>query len=271
MTTVDEREVSSAVAGKAGAPLIEVRGVRKRYGALDVLRGVDLNVRSGEVAVVIGPSGSGKSTLLRCINCLEEYHEGEIYYSGQLVGYLKDSRGRRKKASSASMCRLRATMGMVFQNFNLFPHKTVLENIVEGPIVVLKEQRASATKRALDLLGGVGLAAKANCYPEELSGGQQQRAAIARALAMRPRALLFDEPTSALDPEMVGEVLAVMKDLAKQGMTMVVVTHEIGFAREVADTVAMMDEGSVVESGSPESVLANPAERRTIDFLSKVL
>jgi polar amino acid transport system ATP-binding protein len=269
--STDDTSDGAIVGRKPAAPLIELRGVRKRYGTLEVLRGVDMKVYPGEVAVLIGPSGSGKSTLLRCVNCLEEYHEGEIYYSGQLVGYVRDARGRRKKASAASVCRLRSTMGMVFQNFNLFPHKTVAENITEGPVVVLKESRESATKRALALLDGVGLAAKANCYPEQLSGGQQQRAAIARALAMRPNALLFDEPTSALDPEMVGEVLTVMKELAKQGMTMVVVTHEIGFAREVADTVTMMDEGCIVEFGPPESVLTRPTERRTIDFLSKVL
>ena len=253
------------------AVLIDVRGVRKRYGAVDVLRGVDLQVRTGEVVAIIGPSGSGKSTLLRCINCLEDYHDGEIYYSGQLVGYTRDSKGNRKPAPATLVCQFRANVGMVFQNFNLFPHKTVLENVIEGPIIVRREAKADAVVAAHRLLDRVGLSDKARCYPEDLSGGQQQRVAIARALAMRPSALLFDEPTSALDPEMVGEVLAVMKDLAKDGMTMAVVTHEIGFAREVADQVAMIDGGVIVEFGSPEKVLGQPSEQRTIDFLSKVL
>jgi polar amino acid transport system ATP-binding protein len=274
MTSIETEKAGdtlvSSVPGHAEA-LIRIQGVHKRYGTTAVLRGIDFEVRNGEVVVVIGPSGSGKSTLLKCINFLEDYDAGKIYYSGQLVGFVEDSSGRRKKAPEAQTCRLRTSMGMVFQSFNLFPHKTVLENIIEGPMIVLGQPREAVTERARKLLDRVGLGVKADSYPGELSGGQQQRAAIARALAMQPKALLFDEPTSALDPEMVGEVLSVMRGLAADGMTMIVVTHEIGFAREVADRIVMMDEGVIVETGTPQQLLAHPVERRTIDFLSKVL
>jgi polar amino acid transport system ATP-binding protein len=251
-------------------PIISIRGLHKHYGKLHVLRGVNLDIEGGERLCIIGPSGSGKTTLLRCMNFLESYDEGEVHFEGKLLGYRKVG-GRRVRDSEASIARLRTQMGMVFQRFHLWPHMTVLENVIEGPVVVLKSGRKEASEAARALLSKVGLEDKADSYPSKLSGGQMQRAAIARALAMRPKAMLFDEPTSSLDPELVGEVLGVMKALARDGMTMVVVTHEIGFAREVADRVVMMDEGQIVEMGRPQEMLLRPQQARTQTFLSRVL
>jgi len=251
--------------------MVRVRGLHKRFGRLHVLRGIDLTVRRGEVLVIIGPSGSGKSTLLRCLNFLEEYDEGEVWFGDSLVGYRKKSDGRQVRDSEAATARVRAQMGMVFQNFNLFPHKTVLENVIEGPLIVLGEKPREARALGMELLRKVGLADKADVYPSKISGGQAQRAAIARALAMRPKAMLFDEPTSALDPELVGEVLDVMKALAAEGMTMVVVTHEMSFARQVADRVVMMDDGLFVEEGPPAQIFTAPKEPRTAEFLRRVI
>ena len=240
--------------------MISIQGLRKSYGNLEVLKGIDLDVRKGEKVVVIGPSGSGKSTMLRCINALEDADEGTIIVDGVEV-----------TSRHTNINALRERLGMVFQRFNLWPHKTVIENVMLGPVVVLKMARETAKKRAIQMLDRVGLAAKADEYPVRLSGGQQQRVGIARALAMDPKAILFDEPTSALDPELVGEVLAVMKSLADEGMTMVVVTHEIGFAREVADHVVFMDGGVIVEQGTPEEVLLRPKQERTRAFLKRTL
>ena len=251
-------------------PVIQVTNLCKSFGALEVLRGVNLSVAKGEVMAIIGPSGSGKSTLLRCINSLEEYQEGTVDFLGMPMGY-DSSGGRRRRLAEAVIAKRRARLGMVFQNFNLFPHKTVMENVIEGPIIVKHESRDSARKRATILLSKVGLAEKAEAYPDKLSGGQQQRAAIARALAMEPDAMLFDEPTSSLYPELVGEVLEVRKALAREGMTMVVVTHEMAFAREVAHQAIMMDRGIVVECGTPVELFSRPKEQRTRDFLGKVL
>ena len=250
-------------------PIIRVKDLHKRFGPLEVLRGIDLEVAEGEVLVVIGPSGSGKSTLLRCLNFLEQYDDGEIFFLDQLVGYRPGA--RRVLDSPRHLNRVRAQMGMVFQSFNLFPHMSVLANVIEGPTIVLKEPRAEAIERAEKLIKRVGLSDKLHVYPSKLSGGQQQRAAIARALAMRPKAMLFDEPTSALDPELVGEVLEVMKSLAADGMTMVVVTHEMAFAREVADRVVMIDGGKIVEIGPPDQIFNAPRHPRTIDFLRRVV
>ena len=238
--------------------MIEIKGLKKSFGDLEVLKGIDQNVEEGEVLCIVGPSGSGKSTMLRCINRLEEPTAGEIYIDGELV-------------TDKNIDSMRTKTGMVFQSFNLFPHKSVLENLTIGPLNVKKVNEAEIKEKAMKLLERVGLAEKANEYPRNLSGGQQQRVAIARALAMDPEVILFDEPTSALDPEMVGEVLDVMKDLAKEGMTMVVVTHEMGFAKEVANKVIFMDGGYIVEQGTPDAVLSHPQEARTKDFLSKVL
>ena len=245
-------------------PLIQVRGLRKSFGKTEVLRGVSFDVKRGEVLAIIGPSGSGKSTLLRCLNFLEEYQAGDVLFDNALVGYRTDTAGRRKLDSEKNVRRIRARLGMVFQAFNLFPHKTVLENVIEGPVVVKGRPRAEAEAEARVLIARVGLT-------DKLSGGQQQRAAIARALAMRPAALLFDEPTSALDPELVGEVLDVMQSLAAEGMTMVVVTHEMGFARRVADRVMMMDAGEIVELAPPEQIFTRPESPRTAEFLRRVL
>lgn len=250
--------------------LVNIEAVHKFYGDHHVLRGVDMSVRRGEVAVLIGPSGSGKSTLLRCINHLESISAGRIKVNEELIGY-REKDGKLHELHAKDIARQRRDIGMVFQKFNLFGHKTALQNIIEAPVQVKGQKRVPAERRALELLDRVGLANRADFYPAQLSGGQQQRVAIARALAMDPELMLFDEPTSALDPELVGDVLDVMKDLAKSGMTMVVVTHEIGFAREVGDTLTFMDGGVVVESGIPREVIANPQHERTKGFLSKVL
>ncbi|MGE5136799.1 MAG: amino acid ABC transporter ATP-binding protein [Gemmatimonadota bacterium] len=250
--------------------MVLAEGVHKRFGRLEVLRGIDLTVARQEVMCIIGPSGSGKSTLLRCINHLEKIHAGRLWVDGELVGYRQQG-GKLYELREREICAKRAEIGMVFQHFNLFPHMTVLENVTEAPVRVKGVPRAQAAGLARQLLEQVGLQDKAVGYPRQLSGGQQQRVAIARALAMRPKLMLFDEPTSALDPELVGDVLAVMRDLAASGMTMIVVTHEMGFAREVGDTLVFMDEGVVVESGPPREVLASPQHERTRTFLSRVL
>ncbi|MEE1746900.1 MULTISPECIES: amino acid ABC transporter ATP-binding protein [unclassified Streptomyces] len=250
--------------------MVEIRSVHKRFGSLDVLRGIDLSVRAGEVTVVLGPSGSGKSTLLRTINHLEKVDRGWISVDGTLIGYRRDG-DKLYELREREVLRQRTRIGFVFQNFNLFPHLTVVENIIEAPVAALGRPKKEALATAERLLARVGLADKAEAYPKQLSGGQQQRVAIARALALEPKLLLFDEPTSALDPELVGEVLDVIEDLALQGTTMIVVTHEIGFAREVADTVVFMDEGRIVEQGAPGDVLDRPRHERTRAFLSKVL
>ncbi len=251
-------------------PMVRSENVHKRFGALEVLSGIDLEVHPGEVMVVIGPSGSGKSTFLRCINHLEKINAGRLWVDGELVGYRQ--RGDKiHELRDREVCRKRAEIGMVFQRFNLFPHKTALENVMEAPTQVRGVSRRVAAENARVLLERVGLADKKSSYPSQLSGGQQQRVAIARALAMDPKLMLFDEPTSALDPELVGEVLQVMRDLARDGMTMIVVTHEIGFAREVGDQLVFMDGGVVVEAGVPREVLTNPQHERTKAFLSKVL
>jgi polar amino acid transport system ATP-binding protein len=250
--------------------LARIRGVHKSFGPNKVLDGIDLDVHQGEVTVMLGPSGSGKSTLLRCINHLEKIDAGFIEVAGEIVGYRHDG-SRLHELHAKAVTRQRARIGMVFQQFNLFPHMTVLENIVEAPIAVRGKSKKQAVVEARDLLERVGLSGRASSYPRQLSGGQQQRVAIARALAMEPELMLFDEPTSALDPELVGDVLAVMKDLADSGMTMIVVTHEIGFAREVADTVVFLDGGRIVESGPPAEVLDNPRHDRARAFLAAVL
>lgn len=251
-------------------PALRVEGVRKSYGHVEVLKGIDMQVKPGEVACLVGPSGSGKSTFLRCINHLEKINSGRLYVHGELVGY-QEKKGRLYELSDREVCRKRAEIGMVFQNFNLFQHMSVLENIIEAPTRVLKISKEEAIVHARELLELVGLSGREESLPKQLSGGQQQRVAISRALAMRPKLMLFDEPTSALDPELVGEVLAAMQDLANSGMTMIVVTHEMGFARKVADTVTFMDAGLIVESGAPDQVLDNPVHERTKSFFSKVL
>jgi polar amino acid transport system ATP-binding protein len=245
-------------------------GVQKRFGRLEVLKGVSLEVRRGETVCIIGPSGSGKSTFLRCINHLERIDGGRIEVNGHLIGY-EERNGALVESSERAVARQRAEIGMVFQRLNLFPHKTALANVIEAPVHVLGVPRAQAVTRAEELLERVGLAAKRDAYPGKLSGGEQQRVAIARALAMRPSLLLFDEPTSALDPEVTGEVLLVMEELAHEGMTMVVVTHEMGFAREVGDRVVFMDHGAVLEEGVPAQFFTNPRHERLQAFLSKIL
>ena len=257
--------------GAAGSgPMVLAEGVHKSFGRLEVLRGIDLQVERQEVMCIIGPSGSGKSTLLRCINHLEKINAGRLWVDGELVGYRQNA-GKLYELREREICSKRAEIGMVFQQFNLFPHMTVRENVIEAPIRVKGISKAQAANLAVQLLDRVGLKDKASAYPRQLSGGQQQRVAIARALAMQPKLMLFDEPTSALDPELVGEVLGVMRDLATTGMTMIVVTHEMGFAREVGDTLIFMDEGIVVETGPPRDVISNPQHQRTRAFLSKVL
>jgi polar amino acid transport system ATP-binding protein len=250
--------------------MVRIEGVHKRFGKLEVLKGVSLTVERGDVMTVLGPSGSGKSTLLRCINHLEQINSGRIYVDGNLMGYRQDGDVLHELREKDTV-EARSQIGMVFQRFNLFPHMTALGNVMEGPVQVSGKKKDAARKQATELLDRVGLSDKISSYPAQLSGGQQQRVAIARALAMEPKLMLFDEPTSALDPELVGEVLDVMRQLAKDGMTMVVVTHEVGFAREVANCAVFMDEGFVVESGDPKQVLGKPKEARTKDFLSKVL
>ena len=250
--------------------MVRAEMVCKSFGALQVLKGVTLSVERGQVLVLVGPSGSGKSTFLRCINHLETVSAGRLYVDGELVGY-REKAGKLHEMSPREAARQRRDIGMVFQHFNLFPHRTALDNIIESPVHVKGVKKAVALERARELLSQVGLAGKEEAYPAQLSGGQQQRVAIARALAMEPKLMLFDEPTSALDPELVGEVLAVMKKLAAAGMTMVVVTHEMGFAREVADQLVFMDGGVIVESGPPREVLSNPRHDRTKAFLSKVM
>ncbi len=254
----------------SAALMVRAQGIHKSFGHNQVLKGVSLEVSPGEVLCLIGPSGSGKSTFLRCINHLEKVDRGRIWVDGELVGYRQSGR-LLYELGERDICRQRAATGMVFQRFNLFPHMTALENIIEAPLRVRKEKRTEATEHARELLRRVGLEAKADAYPATLSGGQQQRVAIARALAMRPKLMLFDEPTSALDPELVGEVLAVMRDLARAGMTMIVVTHEMGFAREVADQVVFMADGNIVESGPPGRVLVAPQHERTRTFLARTL
>jgi polar amino acid transport system ATP-binding protein len=250
--------------------MVSAEGVHKRFGRLEVLKGITLRVMPGEVLCLLGPSGSGKSTFLRCLNHLEKIDAGRLAVDGELVGY-REVGGRLHELGEAEIARKRAEIGMVFQHFNLFGHMTALENVTCAPIRVKHVPRERARERARELLGRVGLQEKVDAYPAQLSGGQQQRVAIARALAMDPKLMLFDEPTSALDPELVGDVLDAMKQLAREGMTMIVVTHEIGFAREVAETVAFMDGGVVVESGGPAAVLSEPRHERTRAFLAKVL
>jgi polar amino acid transport system ATP-binding protein len=251
-------------------PVVQADGVEKYFGQLHVLKGIHLRVSAGEVVCILGPSGSGKSTFLRCLNHLERIDAGQLLINGHPIGY--EQRGDKLyELREREVCKQRQDIGMVFQQFNLFDHMTVLQNLIEGPVRARKESKRVATDRARIMLAKVGLSEKEVCYPGQLSGGQQQRVAIARALCMEPSLMLFDEPTSALDPELVGEVLEVMKDLARSGMTMVVVTHEIGFAREAADTIVFMDEGVVVEHGPPSVVLSDPKHARTRAFLSKVL
>ncbi|MFJ5253992.1 amino acid ABC transporter ATP-binding protein [Pseudomonas sp. NPDC088414] len=251
--------------------IIEALNIHKAFGDLQILKGISLQVRRGEVVVLIGASGSGKTTLIRCINLLEDIQGGEIRVNGQPMGYRTRADGSLVRDSERNIARQRRDIGMVFQRFNLFPHMTALVNIIEAPIQVLGVPRQAALDQAHALLKRVGLADKAGHYPSMLSGGQQQRVAIARALAMKPQAMLFDEPTSALDPETVGEVLQVMKELAEEGMTMVVVTHEMGFAREVADRVVVLDQGELIEQGPPEQIFSRPTHPRTQAFLSRVL
>ncbi len=253
-----------------GHPMVSAGGVRKSFGSTEVLKGIDLEVQRGEVFCIVGPSGSGKSTFLRCINHLETVNAGRLSVDGELVGY-KRKGDKLYELREHEIAKKRAEIGMVFQRFNLFPHMTAMGNITEGPLRVKGEGKAEVRERAQALLDRVGLGDRGGAYPRELSGGQQQRIAIARALAMRPKLMLFDEPTSALDPELVGEVLDVMRGLCDEGMTMILVTHEMGFAREVGDALVFMDDGLVVEAGSPRDVLTNPQHERTRAFLSKVL
>ncbi|HEY8885612.1 MAG TPA: amino acid ABC transporter ATP-binding protein [Chloroflexota bacterium] len=252
-------------------PVIKAEDVHKRFHSLEVLKGINLTVEGGEVVVIMGPSGSGKSTFLRCLNHLEKINSGRIEINGHFIGYRQASDGRLIEESDRKVSRQRAEIGMVFQRFNLFPHMTVIENVMEAPVLVKGIAKNVARQRAFDLLAQVGLPEKADVYPAKLSGGQQQRVAIARALAMDPKVMLFDEPTSALDPELVGEVLDTMKTLARSGMTMVCVTHEVGFAREVADRAVLIDDGVVVEEGPPETFFTAPQHSRTKQFLSKIL
>lgn len=251
-------------------PMVDARGIRKRFGANEVLKGIDLTVNRGEVLCLLGPSGSGKSTFLRCINHLETISGGRLFVDGDLIGF-HERDGVLYEMKPVDIAQQRREIGMVFQRFNLFPHLTALENVIEAPMGVKKISKDEAVAKALEVLASVGLADKADSYPAQLSGGQQQRVAIARALAMEPKLMLFDEPTSALDPELVGDVLDVMRKLAQSGMTMIVVTHEMGFAREVADKVVFMDQGVVVEAGAPADVLDNPQNARTQAFLRSVI
>lgn len=249
--------------------MLRACNVHKSYGENEILKGINLEVKKGEVMCLLGPSGSGKSTFLRCINHLEKINAGRIYINNELVG-ISERNGKLYEKSEKEICNMRVKIGMVFQNFNLFPHMTVLQNLIEGPVTVKKENPAEAKAHAYDLLQKVGMSDWADRYPQQLSGGQQQRVAIARSLAMKPDLMLFDEPTSALDPELVGEVLTVMRDLAESGMTMVVVTHEMEFAKNVANKVVFMDNGYVVEEGSPAEVFGNPQNQRTKEFLGTI-
>jgi polar amino acid transport system ATP-binding protein len=260
----------TADTARGSAPMVDAVAVSKSFGSHEVLKSISLRVERGQVLCVIGPSGSGKSTFLRCINHLEQIDAGRLYVDGELVGY-RERGGRLYELKPAEAARQRRDIGMVFQHFNLFPHMTALENVIEAPMTVKGVSRREAVERGRDLLARVGLSSHAAHFPSQLSGGQQQRVAIARALAMDPKLMLFDEPTSALDPELVGEVLDVMRELAVTGITMVVVTHEMGFAREVGDALVFMDGGVIVESGDPRAVLADPQQERTKAFLSKVL
>jgi polar amino acid transport system ATP-binding protein len=256
--------------GASDLPLVRARNVHKAFGPNEVLKGIDLDVAQGETVVILGPSGSGKSTFLRCINHLEAIDQGAIEVDGEQIGY-RLRNGRLDRLSDREIARQRRKIGMVFQQFNLYPHMTALENVIEAPVGVHGQDRDEAIRHARELLTRVGLEQKIDAYPRQLSGGQQQRVAIARALAIKPKLMLFDEPTSALDPELVGEVLATMRDLANQGLTMIVVTHEIGFAREAADRVVFMDGGNVIETGPPDEVLTNPSHPRTRSFLSRFI
>ena len=250
--------------------IVHARSIRKSFGDNEILKGIDLDIAAGEVVCIIGPSGSGKTTLLRCLNRLETIDSGRIWINGELLGYVEQQGGALMERGYEDLRRQRQNIGMVFQRFNLFPHMTALENVLEGPWKIKGQQRASALAKSEELMASVGLGDRMHFHPAQLSGGQQQRVAIARALAMEPKLMLFDEPTSALDPELVGEVLAVMQDLAKSGMTMAVVTHEMNFARNVADRVIFMADGAIVEAGTAEQVLADPQHRRTADFLARV-
>jgi polar amino acid transport system ATP-binding protein len=269
-TSVSHELSAGHAKATSGQPMVKAEQVWKSFGKLDVLKGIDFVVQPQQTFVLLGPSGGGKSTLLRCINHLEKIDAGRLYVDGELMGY-KERGDALHEMRAVEVSRQRARIGMVFQRFNLFPHMTAIENVMEAPIRVKRLGKKQVEAEAEQLLNRVGLQDKLDVYPGQLSGGQQQRVAIARALAMKPKLMLFDEPTSALDPELVGEVLDVMKNLAREGMTMVVVTHEIGFAKEVADGVALMDGGVIVEQGAPEEVLVNPKEERTKLFLSKVL
>ena len=261
--------MTSQTIDRSGEPLVRAVNVHKSFGDVEVLKGIDLEVYPGEVVVLLGPSGSGKTTFLRLVNQMETLTGGRIWVNSELIG-IEERDGKLYRRKDSDVSRQRSKIGMVFQRFNLFPHKTAIENITEGQLVVTKKSKKAAEERAWDLLNQVGLTDKAHVYPSQLSGGQQQRIAIARALAMDPELMLFDEPTSALDPELVGEVLTVMKTLASEGVTMIVVTHEMSFAREVADRVYFMDDGVVVESGTPAEVLGNPKQDRTKAFLARV-
>ena len=265
-----EATVSPQTPGAESGLMVRAEQVHKSFGPLEVLKGIDLEVRSGEVCCLLGPSGSGKSTFLRCINHLEKIDAGRIWVDGDLIGY-RERGGKLYEMRDRDVAAQRRAIGMVFQRFNLFPHMTVLQNVTEAPVLLRQAKKAQAREHAAQLLDRVGLGDKLGAYPGQLSGGQQQRVAIARALAMRPKLMLFDEPTSALDPELVGEVLDTMKDLARDGMTMIVVTHEIGFAREVGDHLVFMDGGVVVEQGDPREVISSPQHERTKAFLAKVL
>ena len=269
-TTHDLLDAIGGVPAPSTEIVVQATDVNKWFGRLHVLKDVSMTVKRQEVVVVIGASGSGKTTFIRCVNHLEKIQSGRIFVNGHLIGY-RETNGRLVEDKESNIARQRQEIGMVFQRFNLFPHKTALENIIEAPVLVRKTPMAEATEMGKALLARVGLAQKADVYPAQLSGGQQQRVAIARALAMKPALMLFDEPTSALDPEMIGEVLEVMKELAREGMTMIVVTHEMGFAREVADRVVMMDDGQSIEEGTPEHFFTSPQHERTKNFLSKIL
>jgi polar amino acid transport system ATP-binding protein len=267
----ETRRLSVSPVPPTGRPMLDARDVHKAFRHNEVLKGISLQVQRGEVVVLIGPSGSGKTTFLRCINHLEKINAGRIFIDGDLIGYREQPDGQLREDTEANIARMRAEIGMVFQRFNLFPHLTALQNVMEAPVQVRHLDKAQVEPRARALLAKVGLAEKADAYPNRLSGGQQQRVAIARALAMDPKLMLFDEATSALDPELVHEVLGVMRQLAQEGMTMVVVTHEMGFAREVADRAVFMDGGVIVEQGKPADMFPNPREERTKSFLRRIL